>query len=239
MSGFRLIKAEAEERKVELGDPGRFALLSEAGAVLRTIRGEEDAPQAHPATWVPPFPSLPFLAGGPPPVSGRSPVVRFLVGSGPGEEDWTPSLPGRAGYIQLPQHLFWIAGGGEGPPESLDGFFWSLRTERTSPFSSPWDCGRTGPGSVSFPFRPCPFQRRGMGQHARQDQGKDFKSFLPGAELENLYALEAGAEALKLAMPLLVSGCHPGCLAQGVQARRSRRIQTRRPGCRRIVMKEG
>jgi len=30
--------------------------------------------------------------------------------------------------------------------------------------------------------------------------GRDFQSNLPGADLENLYALEAGAEAVKLAM---------------------------------------
>ena len=30
--------------------------------------------------------------------------------------------------------------------------------------------------------------------------GNDFQSSLPGAELEDLYALEAGAEAVKLAM---------------------------------------
>ncbi len=31
-------------------------------------------------------------------------------------------------------------------------------------------------------------------------EGKDFRSSLPGAELENLYSVEAGAEAVKLAL---------------------------------------
>ena len=42
---FPLIQKEAEERKADLSDPDRFALLSEAGAILRKIRGEDDDPR--------------------------------------------------------------------------------------------------------------------------------------------------------------------------------------------------
>ena len=49
-------------------------------------------------------------------------------------------------------------------------------------------------------------------------EGKDFQSSLPGAELENLYALEAGAEAVKLAMRVFwYLDVFPGSVTRGIQ----------------------
>jgi len=214
---FPAIKAEADERKVDLGDLARFALLSEAGAVLRTIRGEEEDAgliQQHGFLL---FQAFHFWQEGHPLFLAEVPVVRLLVRSGPGEEGWSPSLPGRAGYIQLPQHLFWTKGGGEGPPESLDGFFWSSTDEENVTLLITMGLRKDRPGFGVVPLPTLPISAAGQWAcMAVRDHGKDFESSLPGAELEELYGLEAGAEALKLAMLFFwYLDVHPGCVAKG------------------------
>jgi hypothetical protein len=148
-------------------------------------------------------------------------VVRFLVGSGPREGEWVPSIPGKAGYVQLPQHLFWTAGGEEEPPESLDGFFWSSVDEENVTLLIAMGLRKDRPGFGVVPLPTIPVSAAGewAGMPVRE-QGKDFQSFLPGAELEGLYSLEAGAEALKLAMLLFwYLDSFPGCVAEGAAVR--------------------
>ena len=239
---FPAIKAEAEERKVDLGDPARFALLSEAGAVLRAIRGEEEDATLIQQHGFLLFQAFHFWQEGHPLFLAEVPVVRFLVGSGPGEEDWSPSLPGRAGYIQLPQHLFWTAGGGEGPPESLDGFFWSSTDEENVTLLITMGLRKDRPGFGVVPLPTLPISAAGQwASMPVRDQGEDFQSFLPGAELENLYALEAGAEALKLAMlSFWYLDVYPGSVAEGVPGEAGQEDPDPSGlGYRRIVMKEG
>ena len=72
-------------------------------------------------------------------------------------------------------------------------------------------------------------------------EGNDFQSSLPGAELENLYALEAGAEAVKLAMRVFwYLDVFPASVAEGIQG--PEEGDGPRPsslGSRRIVLREG
>ena len=239
---FPAIKAEADERGVDLGDPARFALLGEAGAVLRTIRGEEEDAVLIQQHGLLLFQAFHFWQEGYPLFLAEVPVVRFLVGSGPGEEGWSPSLPGRAGYIQLPQHLFWTAGDGEGPPESLDGFFWSSTDEENVTLLITMGLRKDRPGFGVVPLPTLPISAAGQwASMPVRDQGEDFQSFLPGAELENLYALEAGAEALKLAMLFFwYLDVHPGCVAKGVLGEGEHEDPDPSGlGYRRILMKEG
>jgi hypothetical protein len=215
---FPAIRAEAEERKVNLGDPGRFALLSEAGAVLRSIRGEEEDAQLIQQHGFLLFQAFHFWEEGHPLFLASVPVVRFVVDSGPEEGGWTPSLPGRAGYIQLPLHLFWTVGGEDGHPESLDGVFWSSPGEENVTLLIAMGLRKDRPGFSVVPLPTLPILAAGQwATMPVRAQGKDFQSSLPGAELENLYSLEAGAEALKLAMLLFwYLDVYPGCVADGV-----------------------
>jgi hypothetical protein len=215
---FPAIRAEGEERGVDLGDPARFALLSEAGAVLRDIRGEEEDAQLIQQHGFLLFHAFHFWKEGQPLFLAEVPVVRFLVDSGPGEGEWTPSIPGKAGYVQLPQHLFWTAGGEEEPPESLDGFFWSSSDEENVTLLITMGLRKDRPGFGVVPLPTIPVSAAGeWAAMPVRERGTDFQSFLPGAELEGLYSLEAGAEALKLAMLLFwYLDSFPGCVGEGV-----------------------
>jgi len=203
----------------DLSDPERFVLLSEVGATLRLIQGEDDPPELIQQHGVLLFHAYHFWKEGQPFYQLETGVVRYLVETGPGLEEWTPSLPGAAGYLQLPQHLFWVPGGEDTPPESLDGFFWSAPDgENVSlllTMGMRWD--RPGLSVVPLPTLPLTAAGEWAAMAVRPD-GQDFQSSLPGSELENLYAVEAGAEAVKLAMRVFwYLDTFPGSVADGIR----------------------
>ncbi|MGD2120107.1 MAG: hypothetical protein PVJ76_00110 [Gemmatimonadota bacterium] len=198
---FPLIQKEAEEREADLSDPDRFALLSEAGAILREIRSEEDDPRLIQQFGALLFHAFHFWKEGLPFFMLDTGVVRTLVADGPGEGGWSPSVPGPAGYVQFPQHLIWVPGGEDTPPESLDGFFWSIPDGENLALLIVMGIRKDRPGLSVVPLPTLPLEA--AGEWASIDvrpEGNDFQSSLPGADLEDLYALEAGAEAVKLAM---------------------------------------
>lgn len=198
---FPLIQEEAEERDADLSDPEGFALLSQAGAVLREIRGEEDDPRLIHQFGVLLFHAFHFWRESRPFFQLETGVVRFLVETGPRGGDWAPSLPGPAGYVQFPQHLFWVPGGEDTPPESLDGFFWSAAQPEKLSLLVVMGIRKDRPGLGVIPLPTLPLSAAGEWAAMQvRPEGKDFQSSLPGAELEGLYSLEAGAEAVKLAM---------------------------------------
>jgi hypothetical protein len=238
---FPMIREEARKRQANISDPERFALLSEAGAVLRDIRGENDAPQLIQQHGILLFHAFHFWQEGLPFFQLETGVVRYLVEAGPKSGEWAPSLPGLAGYVQLPQHLFWVPGGGDIPPESLDGFFWSMPDGEMLSLLVVMGIRRDRPGLSVVPLPALPFSTAGewAAMQARPE-GKDFHSSLPGAELENLYALEAGAEAVKLATRVFwYLDVFPGSVAEGIQAPEGGEgPMPSRLGSRRIVLRK-
>jgi hypothetical protein len=215
---FPLILKEGEERGGGfLDNPDPFALLAEAGSVLRDIRGEEEDPrliQHHGALL---FHAFHFWRNGCPLFLLAAPVARYLVDSGPREGGWSPSLPGAAGYVQLPHHLFWIPGGDDTPPESLDGFFWSAPDPDQISLLLVMGMRKERPGLSVVPLPTLPLSAAGVWASLQvRPQGKDFQSSLPGSELEHLYAVEAGAEAVKLAMRVFwYLDSYPGSVERG------------------------
>ncbi len=198
---FPLIRKEAETRGAGLNDPDGFGLLSEAGAVLREIRGEEDDPHLISQFGALLFHAFHFWKEGYPLLFLETGVMRYLAETGPPEGTWTPVFPGRAGYVQLPHHLVWAPGGEGSPPESLDGFFWSAPDGESLSLMVVMGMRKDRPGLAVVPLPPLPFASAGEWASMQvRPEGNDFSSSLPGAELERLYAMEAGAEALKLAM---------------------------------------
>lgn len=198
---FPKIRAEAEGRGGSLATPETFVLLAEAALALREIRGEEDAPeliQQHGALL---FQAFHFHEGGEPLYLLETDVVRFLVENGPQEGEWEASLPGKAGYLQLPQHLFWTAGEEGDAPESLDGVFWSAPDGESVTLLVVMGIRKDRPGLAVVPLPTLPLSAAApwVAMAVRPD-GDDFHSSLPGAELEGLYSLASGAEAVKLAM---------------------------------------
>jgi len=239
---FPLIREEAKERKADLSDPERFAFLSQAGAVLREIRGEEDDPRLIHQFGILLFHAFHFWQEGQPFFQMETGVLRYLVEAGPKVGDWAPSLPGPAGYVQLPQHLFWVPGGEDSPPESLDGFFWSAADGERLSLLIVMGIRKDRPGLSVVPLPALPLLAAGewAAMQVRPD-GRDFHSSLPGAELENLYALDAGAEAVKLAMRVFwYLDVFPASVAEGIQGpEEGDGPRPSRLGSRRIVLWEG
>lgn len=214
---FPKIREEAEGRGGSLATPESFVLLSEAALALREIRGEEDPPeliQQHGALL---YHAFHFHEAGHPLYLLDTDMVRFVVENGPGEGEWPPALPGKAGYLQLPQHLFWTAGGEGEAPESLDGIFWSAPDGENVTLLIVIGMRKDRPGLAVVPLPTLPLSAAvSWASISVRPEGEDFRSVLPGAELEGLYAVEAGAEALKLAMRVFwYLDVFPGRLVDG------------------------
>jgi hypothetical protein len=127
----------------------------------------------------------------------RTGAARFLVDGSPGQEP--PSLPAPAGYLQLPQHLFWVEPTPDGPPESVDGFFWYRSAHDVLHVLMAMGIreDRAGLGVVPVADAPWGDAGRWLDASVRPD-GDDFATTLPGGDLEGLYSLETAGEALKL-----------------------------------------
>ena len=198
---FPLIRSEAKERGGSLADPDSFLLLSEAAMALREVREEDDAAemvQRHGALL---FQAFHFWEAGHPLLLLDAQVVRFLVENGPEEGAWVPALPGAAGYVQLPQHMFWAASGVGEAPESLDGIFWAAPAGENLTILVVMGIRKDRPGLAVVPLPTLPLAAATpWASMPVRPEGVDFSTDLPGAELEGLYAIEAGGEAVKLAM---------------------------------------
>ncbi len=215
---FPAIQKEAESRGAALNDPDGFGLLGEAGAVLREIRGEGDDPLRIQQFGALLFHAFHFWKEGCSLFLLETGVMRYLADTGPGEGRWEPSLPGRGGYVQLPQHLVWAPGGEGSPPESLDGFFWSAPGGGDLSLLLVMGMRKDRPGLAVVPLPTLPLTAAGGWASLQvRPEGTDFSSHLPGAEWEGLYALEAGAEVVKLAMRVFwYLDSFPGCVAEGM-----------------------
>lgn len=200
---FPAIRKEAEARGGDLTNPDAFSLLGEAGMVLRALRGEEEDPhliQQHGALL---FHAFHFWQEDRPLYLLETGVLRFLTDTGPQKEAWDPSVPGRAGYIQLPQHLVWGPRNQEEAAESVDGFFWSLPDGESLSLLLVMGIRKDRPGLTVVPLPTLSLASAAPWATMRvreEGQGEDFSSDLPGAELEQLCTVQAGAEAVKLAM---------------------------------------
>lgn len=195
------ITEEAESRQVDPRDRQAFVMLGSVGAHLKELKGPEAPPKA-----IHDYGALLYHAyhchRSKRPVDLVSVhvarmVVEGAVGEGP------PSLPGDAGYVQLPQHLFWTRAGEEDVPESVDGFFWALGSQGLLHLllAVGMRGDRPGLAVVSVPEAPWSDAGEWLDVRVRED-AEDFSTDMPGAELEGLYGLTAAGEALKLAARL-------------------------------------
>jgi len=217
---FPRIRQEAEEWGGSVDTPDSFLLLSEAALALREIRGEGDAPdliQQHGALL---FQAFHFWEAGEPLFLLDTHVVRFLVETGPGEGSWSPSLPEKAGYVQLPHHLLWAPGGEGEAPESLDGIFWSSPDGENVTLLIAMGMRKDRPGLAVVPLPTLPMGAAvPWASMTVRPEGEDFRSSLPGADLEGLYSIESGGEALKLAMRTFwYLDVFPGRVVEGAAA---------------------
>ncbi len=122
-------------------------------------------------------------------------AARYLVEGAP---DGDPGPPAEAGYIQLPQHLFWTRAAADAP-ESIDGVFWSvapggrlhvLLVTGLRP-------DRPGVGVVPLPEAPVDDAASWLDLDAREE-GPDYSTDLPGADIDGLCEIRSPGEVYKL-----------------------------------------
>jgi len=196
------IAREIAERDQGDDDPGAFALLvatRKALARLRDVDDQSDGGQTHALllfhTWhLREHEGEHLLAS--------VPVCRWAVegttGTSGKGHDHAQGLPACA-YVQLPRHLFWVRESEEDRPRSLDGFFWT-RTGETLHLLGVVDPQSTEGGVEVLPLPAVPLADREvwLTESMREDD-EDFRSTIPGAELEGMYELRTAGELLKLA----------------------------------------
>lgn len=198
------IREDARERGQEdsVADPGRFLALPGVAEVLQQIRdprSDADAVQKHGILLYHLFHfeeadrSL-FLLD--------THAARYLVESAPfgaEDEDEAPGPPEPSGYVQLPRNLFWIRPSEDGPPEPVDGLFWSAPAGGRIAVVVTAGIRDDRPGFSVVPLPAVPLEEAGTWLDVEiRPTERDFESTLPGGEMERLYSLEAAGEALKL-----------------------------------------
>ena len=109
-----------------------------------------------------------------------------------------------AGYAQLPQHLVWVRSDEDSPPESLDGFFWVRSSDEHLGLLLALGMRGERPGLSVVSLGELPLAEASeWSRLPARDGGGDFSSSIPGSDLEGLYELRSGGEALKLAARVL------------------------------------
>ncbi|MYE15994.1 MAG: hypothetical protein F4Y07_05885 [Gemmatimonadetes bacterium] len=201
---------EAVQQGVDAGNPAAFVMLGAVQGALAELR-EEDAPpeSVHDHGSVLYFVYHLWRTAGVVVVAQQKTLRAMLSGDAgtpsPGPKSlWANELAGRAGYIQLPQHLVWIEEARNGPPESVDGFFWFGDAHRACHLALVAGMRGDRPGFAVVPVPPQPLDALpGWAAGPAREGGGDFETSLPGAELDGLIGIRTPAEVFKLAALLL------------------------------------
>lgn len=190
---------EARARGVDPNVPQMFATLGSVAAKVLAVRGDETPTDGGDPYAALVFHAWHFARAGTSAHLITTAAARALVeGSVPAAPP-RPSAP--AGYLQLPQHLFWVEADPQGVPESIDGLFWVegpggvLHTLLVTGLRP----DRPGLGIVPLPEVPLADAETWLGAAVREPgEGRDFESAIPGAGLDALYGVRTAGEALKL-----------------------------------------
>ncbi len=189
------VQAEAKGLGVDARHPHHFLTLGSVGAFLREIRAEDAPPESGYAFGVLAYHGIHFERAGRRLYLASEEAARAVVRRAPGGR---PEPPAEAGYLQLPQHLFWLEPEGQ-VPEPIDGIFWTL--DGTGLLHSLLATGlrpdRPGLGAIPVPEAPLAEADAWKEADARGD-GTDFRSGIPGSELEGLHGIRTAGEALEL-----------------------------------------
>jgi len=207
---FPAIGDEAVQQGVDTGNPAAFVMLGAVQGALAELR-EEDAPpeSVHDHGSILYFVYNLWRSAGVVVLAQQKTLRALLSGDAgtpsPGPKSlWINELAGRAGYIQLPQHLVWIEEARNGPPESVDGFFWFGDAHHACHLALVAGMRGDRPGFAVVPVPPQPLDALpGWATGPAREGGGDFETSLPGGELDGLIGIRTPAEVFKLAALLL------------------------------------
>ncbi len=202
---FPAVESEAVARGTDLTNPAAFATCGAVQGILADLRPEDDGPalgeepaQASGHAHILYFAfqlwrTRPVVA-----LLSRA-TLRSLPDADPLTTGWEADLEGRAGYLQLPQHMVWAEEPGAERPESVDGFFWSATGRDALHVAAVTGMrpGRPGYGFVPVPPQPLVSLSDWTASPARED-GPEFAANLPGGEIDGLLGIRTPAEVFKL-----------------------------------------
>lgn len=202
---FPAVESEAVARGTDLTNPAAFATCGAVQGILADLRPEDDGPalgeepaQASGHAHILYFAfqlwrTRPVVA-----LLSRA-TLRSLPAAEPLAPGWEADLEGRAGYLQLPQHMVWAEEPGAERPESVDGFFWSATGRDAFHVAAVTGMrpGRAGYGFVPVPPQPLVSLSGWTASPARED-GPEFAANLPGGEIDGLLGIRTPAEVFKL-----------------------------------------
>jgi len=198
------VEEEAEALGLDASNRAAFSMLTASGDAARRIRGPDAPAEATHDYLALLFHLYHFARHGRPVHLVDVHAARFLVEGPPGDSDAAEvgEPPARAGYAQLPRNLFWV-GGGDATAEAVDGFFWTLGEDGMLHLLLATGIRDARPGLAVVPLPEVPWAEAGTWLDARvRAEGEDFRTTLPGGELEGLYSFTAAGEVLKLAARL-------------------------------------
>ena len=190
------ITEEASGRGSDPANPSVFITMGSVGQFIARLQEPDAPPESIHQYGALVYHAAFFRDEGCPVYVLDAATARYLVEGSPSGEATPPTS---SGYLQLPQHLFWVAGGPDEAPESIDGFFWTASRSGTLYVLAATGVmpGRPGFGTIPVPEAPIAEAGAWLNADAR-GEGTDFSSALPGADIDGLYAVEAAGEVLKL-----------------------------------------
>jgi len=221
---FTACGEEAAARGVDVGNPAAFVMLGAVQGVLAELRAEDASPESandHGSVLF--FAYHLWRTEGTVVLAQQKTMRGLLSGEGEPQSEahkslWEKELGGRAGYVQLPQHLVWLEEArndpqeGRGvsqetrgnPPESVDGFFWFGDSHGALHLTLVAGMRSDRPGFAVVPVPPLPLDSLpDWAAGPAREGGRDFAASLPGAELDGLLGIRTPAEVFKLAALLL------------------------------------
>ena len=207
---FQAIGDEAAERGADAGNPAAFVMLGAVQGILADLREEGADPEAaHDHSGVLYFAYQMWRKGGGV-VLAQQKTLRALLSESMDLADaadkslWEKGLGGRAGYLQLPQHLMWFEGTRNTAPESVDGILWHGDHLGAIHLSLVAGMRSDRPGYLFVPVPPQPLgSLPGWASGPAREDGREFETSLPGADLDELLGIRTPAEVFKLAALLL------------------------------------
>ncbi|MDH5589403.1 MAG: hypothetical protein OEZ65_09995 [Gemmatimonadota bacterium] len=195
---FAPIREESVARGLDPRDPHEFTLLGSVGSVLTELRDPAGGPAGSAELGTLLYHGYNLHGGGARPHLLSVAAARHAVDGRFTASEW--ELPHGAGYLQLPQHMFWMGSEGGDAAESVDGMFWTeepLRKILHVLLVLGIRGDREGFTVVPVPGAPLRESGRWLEEEAR-DEGPDFAATLPGSELAGLHSIATAGEVLKL-----------------------------------------
>ena len=197
-TAFPAIRAEAEERGVDLQDHERVLLLESSGLMMRSLLPADAATPAFAQFASIVTHALHYWHQGKRTYAIDEAGLRSMI-DGVGEIGaWQLSAPAPAGYVQLPRNLIFSRVDENAQAEAVDGFFYILNDDRLDVLLVlglvP---NRAGFSIITVAGAPRDAEGGHFGDVQAREQGVDFENVLPGGN-GRLYALTNAMEALKL-----------------------------------------